>query len=236
MLMREVNVGYLKEPAVIPFGPDQSAPENGFLVCRDCGVVVPTHGNRDETAHRRSCSARRKAEKLRQEGRSGDPFQWESVYIYRELRSEALRLLLPLADDSDTDTLTAALYLGLRLRFEGNPAHLIVTPQVVPESDTGIQKRYLVAMDAVPGGTGYLKTLYQQKDASGRDGEGIMEVLRLALDTLETCGCRKLGQQQQDEDTDGCYRCIRSYHLQYNAGRISRERAIIHATAVDYFR
>jgi len=30
----------------------------------------------------------------------------------------------------------------------------------------------------------------------------------------------------EDEDTDGCYRCIRTYHLQYNADTISRERGI----------
>mgnify|MGYP000855222625 CR=1 FL=1 len=226
MLMREVNVGYVNEPVSVPFGPGQSAPDNGFLVCLDCGVVVKANGDREAVSHRRSCSARRKAEKLRQEGKAGDPFRWERVYIHRELRSEAIRLLLPLADDDDLDTLTACIYLGLRLRFEGNPAHLIVTPQVMPEPGAGLQKRYLIIMDAVPGGTGYLKTLYQEKDSSGREGEGIMSVLRLALDTLETCKCRKLIPKEDEEDTDGCYRCIRSYHLQYTADRISRERGI----------
>ena len=43
------------------------------------------------------------------------------------------RLLLPLMDDDDIETLVACLYLGLRLRFEGDPAHLIVTPQIVPQ-------------------------------------------------------------------------------------------------------
>lgn len=226
MLMREVNVGYLNEPVSVPFGPDQFAPDNGFQVCLDCGVVVKASGDREAVAHRRSCSARRKAEKLHQEGRAGDPFRWERVYIHRDLRSEAIRLLLPLADDEDLDTLTACIYLGLRLRFEGNPAHLIVTPQVMPEPGAGLQKRYLIIMDAVPGGSGYLKTLYQEKDSSGREGEGIMSVLRLARDTLETCACRKLIPREDEEDTDGCYRCIRSYHLQYTAERISRERGI----------
>lgn len=226
MLMREVNVGYLKDPVSLPFGSGQNAPESGFLICRDCGVVVPANGSREDALHRRSCSGRRRAEKLRQEGRTADPFMWENIFIYRQLCSEAIRLFLPLTDDSDLDTLTASLYLGLRLRFEGNPAHLIVTPQILPEPGTGLEKRFLVVMDAVPGGTGYLKTLYQEKDASGRDGEGVMSVLRLALDTLETCTCRMLMQQGDQEDTDGCYRCIRSYQLQYNADRISRERGI----------
>lgn len=34
-------------------------------------------------------------------------------------------------------------------------------------------------------------------------------------------------QQDSADDTDGCYRCIRTYHLQYNADQISRERGIV---------
>jgi DEAD/DEAH box helicase domain-containing protein len=133
---------------------------------------------------------------------------------------------LPLTDDEDIDTLTACLYLGLRLRFEGNPAHLMVAPQILPDPATGLKKHYLVLMDAVPGGTGYLKTLYQEKDNHGHEGEGIVDVLRRARDVLEVRSCRKLMQQNDKEDTDGCYRCVRTYHLQYKADRISRERGI----------
>ena len=227
MIMRDVNVGYQGLPGVIPFGPDQNAPEEGFLVCKYCGIVVPPNENPDGVTHRRSCQARRRAEKLKQEGKSARPLSWEHVYIYRQLRSEAIRLLLPLTDDEDIDTLIACIYLGLRLRFEGNPAHLIVVPQVLPDPVTGLKKHYLVLMDAVPGGTGYLKTLYQEKDEAGREGEGIIEIFRRALVTLETCACRKMREAAASHDTDGCYRCIRTYHLQYNAEHISRERGIL---------
>jgi DEAD/DEAH box helicase domain-containing protein len=226
MIMREVNVGYHGEPGNVPFGPEQLAPEAGFLVCQQCGIVAHGHHLPDEKIHRRSCQARRRFERLRQEGKTGDPFQWTSLYLYRELRSEAIRLLLPLVDDADIDTLVACLYLGLRLRFEGNPAQLIVAPQILPGVIPSLSCHYLVLMDAVPGGTGYLKTLYQEKDASGRDGEGIMEVLRRARDTLETCRCQRLQEGHDQEDTDGCYRCIRAYHLQYSADRISRKRGV----------
>ena len=77
-----------------------------------------------------------------------------------------------------------------------------------------------------PGGTGYLKTLYQEKDEHGLEGEGIIQVMRLARAALETCRCRQLRQDPGRDDPDGCYRCIRTYHLQYNAARISRERGI----------
>ncbi len=227
MVTREVNVGFGNMHGDVPFGPGKSAPEEGFLVCKHCGIVSHAAARPEDIVHRRSCQGRRKLEKMKQEGKSGNPFKWEQVYLYRELKSEAIRLLLPLTDDEDIETLVACLYLGLRLRFEGNPAHLIVAPQILPDAATGIEKHYLVLMDAVPGGTGYLKTMYQEKDEQERPGEGIMSVLRLARDALESCTCRRLNQQQDKDDTDGCYRCIRTYHLQYKADQISRERGIV---------
>ncbi len=226
MILRNINVGYHYQVGVVPFGNGVDVPEEGFRVCRHCGVVAGPGDTLADVKHRRSCQARRRYEKMKQEGRQGDPFEWEQIYLYRELRSEAIRLLLPVIDDEDVATLTASIYLGLRLRFEGNPAYLLVIPQVLPDAATGIRRYYLVIMDAVPGGTGYLKTLYQEKDALGRDGEGIMKVLRLALNALETCSCRRMSDSVEDEDTDGCYRCIRTYHLQYNADTISREKGI----------
>ena len=230
MILRVINTGYLTDQKDIPFGPDTLVSENGFQVCLHCGIAIPpnlTPQNDIANLHRRSCQGRKKYEKLRQEGKDGlQGFNYIPLYLYRQLKSEAIRLLLPLADSEDIDTLVACIYLGLRLRFEGNPAHLIVQPQIMPESAAGITKHYLVIMDAVPGGTGFLKTLFQEKDDKGREGEGIMDVLRRARDTLETCPCRKFVQQDEVEDTDGCYRCIRTYHLQYKADQISRERGI----------
>ncbi len=226
MIMREVNVGYLGGQLIVPFGVDQTAPEEGFQVCLDCGVVVPSNGRMQDASHRRSCSKRRANEKRKQENKDLLPYNWSSIYLHRELRSEAIRLLLPIATRQEIDTLSACIHLGLRLRFEGNPAHLIVSPQVMPDSYSSMNRYYVVLLDAVPGGTGYLKTLYQQKDQHGRDAEGIMEVLRLAKNALETCSCRRVTHSASNPDTDGCYRCIRTYHMQYSAGSISRERGI----------
>ena len=226
VVMREVNVGYQGEPGLVPFGVDQMAPEEGFRICRDCGIAVTPGTSLDDVHHRRSCSRRRANDKRRQEGRNELQYNWEPIYLYRELKSEAIRLLLPIADDDDIDTLTACIHLGLRLRFEGNPAHLIVSPQIMPDPATGMKRYYVMLLDAVPGGTGYLKTLYQEKDGQQRDGEGIMQVMRLAKNALETCVCRQMRQDPERQDTDGCYRCIRTYHLQYKADTISRERGI----------
>lgn len=226
MVMREVNTGYAGQNGTVPFGPNQSAPDEGFQVCQHCGVVVKPDGKIDKTPHRRSCSGRRQMDKMKQEGRSGNTYKWESVYLYRQLRSEAVRLLLPFTDENDLVTLRACVYLGLRLRFEGNPAHLLVESQILPSSQNSINKNFLLLMDAVPGGTGFLKSLYQEVDDQGRMGEGIMDVLRRAKNALESCSCRQLVQSQDSRDTDGCYRCIRTYHLQYAAEKTSRERGI----------
>ncbi|MCP4654707.1 MAG: DUF1998 domain-containing protein, partial [bacterium] len=207
-------------------GPGRSVPEDGFRLCGSCGVaLVPGKAFDELTLHRRNCSVRRAAEELRQKDKTRHfhHFDWRSVYLYRELRSEAIRLLLPLAADADLDTLTACLYLGLRLRFGGDPHHLVVAPQVIPRE--GLRRHHLILLDGVPGGTGYLKALYQQKDDEGRPGEGILDLLRRAHEALKTCRCRRLRADDRP-DSDGCYRCIRAYHLQYRAGRISRERGI----------
>jgi len=221
--MREINTGYAEQPLEIPFGQDCKVP-SGFDICSSCGVVLLPGKSHTDVKHRKSCSGRRKDEGKQREGKADSGFTWEKTWLYRELRSEAIRLLLPDVEGADLDTLEAAIYLGMRLRFRGDPAHLMVKPQIIPDHHLGVTRHYLVLMDAVPGGTGFLKALYQQKNAQGRVGEGIVEVLILAKNALETCDCRRL--KQTDDDTDGCYRCIRTYHMQHRAKNISRERGI----------
>lgn len=121
MILREINTGYINERKEVPFGPGTYASDTGFLICRDCGIAIPqerTPDNVDPGIHRRSCHGRRRYEKMRQEGQAGNPFHYIPLYLYRELKSEAIRLLLPLTDDEDISTLVACIYLGLRLRFE----------------------------------------------------------------------------------------------------------------------
>ncbi len=228
--LREINTGYQNLAPVVPFGVDQRATDDGFRVCADCGIIEPpttSPAGRDKVIHRRSCIARRRIEKRLQEGRAATEYNWKSLYLYRELRSEAIRLLLPIADNSDIATLSAAIMLGLRLRFEGDPEHLLVQPHALPDPAKGLNRYYLIVMDTVPGGTGYLKSLYQEKDARGREGEGMLHALRLARAALENCPCRQVQTSLDRADSDGCYRCIRNWRQQHEAGRISRERAIV---------
>jgi DEAD/DEAH box helicase domain-containing protein len=227
VVLREVNVGYADEQGTVAFGSEGNAPESGFLVCADCGVVA-LQGNLidDPKIHRRSCPARRRQEKAKTEGRNSNLFKTESVYLYREIRSEAIRILVPPLSEDEIATLEACFLLGLRLRFEGDPSHLAIFSQRLPDGENNLERDYLIILDKIPGGTGYLKTLFQQVDATGRTGEGIMAVMRQALDALESCRCGRLSEKESDRDTDGCYRCIRTYSQQYNATLISRERGI----------
>ena len=87
----------------------------------------------------------------------------------------------------------ACLFLGLRLHFSGNPGHLLIEPQILPDHKQDIRRHYLVIMDAVPGGTGFLKSLFEPKHAGEILGQGIMTVLSLALDALQSCSCRHIG-------------------------------------------
>ncbi|MEH6628801.1 MAG: DEAD/DEAH box helicase [Motiliproteus sp.] len=221
--MREINTGYKGMLPTVDVGNDRKAPD-GFSVCADCGVAAGPRERLSKVGHRRSCSGRRKTEAMQQQGQEGDAYLWQNAWLYRELRSEAVRLLLPEVEEADMDTLEAAIYLGMRLRFQGDPAHLLVRAQSVPDYTSGLTRHYLVLMDAVPGGTGFLKALFQETDEQNRAGQGVIEVMTLARNALETCECKRV--HPSEEDTDGCYKCIRTYHLQHRSTNISRDRGI----------
>ena len=69
---------------------------------------------------------------------------------------------------------------------------------------------YLVMYDTIPGGTGYLSTLYNTEEFS--------KLLQYAYDKIHDCQC-------QYEGKDGCYHCILTYGNQYNRELFSREQA-----------
>ena len=225
LILRQVNTGLMETPQSFQFGVEQKVPEFGFPVCRDCGIAADSETGLSDVDHRKSCAGRKRTEKAFREGRSENGYKWERIYLYRELKSEAIRLLLPPdVDADDISTLRACLFLGLRLHFRGSPGHLLIEPQVLPDHKRDLRRHYLVIMDAVPGGTGFLKSLFEPKHAGEVPGGGIMTVLHLALDALQSCSCRLIGPEE--DDTDGCYRCIRAYRLQHQSEEISRELGI----------
>lgn len=176
----------------------------GFVVCAQCGKVQPS-----ERVRRRERARGREAEPQHtpwcpSKVKGTEPVYEKCLYLYRTFDSEALRILMPLAEVGSRQGLhsfVAALQTGLRARFGGRVDHIRTTLYSEPDETSGLRRQYLVLYDSVPGGTGYLKQLVTE----GEDGTpALRTVLEYALDRIENCVC------WHDPDRDGCYRCL--YH------------------------
>ena len=178
----------------------------GFKICKFCGKIQPELGNAVHTFY---CKARN-AQLL-----DNDPFE-ECLFLYREFATEALRILIPAttldATTVRTESFTAAFMLGMKDYF-GNVDHLRATVSEVPIPDADYRKQYLVIYDSVPGGTGYLKQLMNEKGS-------LIDIFERALQKLEQCSCK------EDSQKDGCYHCLYAYRQSQNIGNISRITAI----------
>lgn len=205
--LREINFGPADTKSqTIPIGGD-AHPQQGFKSCRDCGLTVdvsPHDINQKKPNHTRNCAASTSAEAL----------DWENLYLYRTMTSEAIRILLPVSTtlvDEKMATFEACLALGLRKKFRGDPDHLHILSHTEPAED-GSRRRYLVIYDSVPGGTGFLKDLSRP--------ENFFDILQLALNALVSCRCRLTPEKQ------ACYRCLYSYQKQRELKLISRRLGI----------
>lgn len=190
LVLREINFGL--DQRVDAGGSvkvaGHSVPD-GFEVCRDCGRVKPEDPP-GPIRHQPTCRSKKNKKE-----------RTEHVHLYREVKSEAIRLLLPVADldlDAQRASFRAALQLGLRKRFGGRAPHLQTKEMSEPTTEGG-RRNFIVLFDSVPGGTGFLADLWR--------GDRLMDVLELALEALKKCPC-------QDEGKDGCYRCLFAYQSQ----------------------
>lgn len=211
-VMREINFGNSGDEGESVRIAGHAFDRNGFEFCVKCGKVKM----KDRTGklmHALTCVAR---EKEKEE----DSTFFECVYLYRELTSEAIRILLPIAEMFETDTkvnsFVAALHLGLKKFFRGNIDHLRSTLSNEPDVHSDHRRNYLLLFDTVPGGTGYLKQLTRP----GPDNEiPLMKVMVLALEVLENCKCNN------DGHLDGCYSCLFAYRAGHGSNGTSRETA-----------
>ena len=137
----------------------------------------------------------------------------DCLYLYREFRSEAVQMLLPVLDTPGSEkrisSFVAALELGLRLHFSGRIDHLRATTRRSPRpagavgnpshgenvataapaagaapANGGAAHQYLLLYDTVPSGTGYLKELMTQP-------EKLLSVFEKARDALRSCVCNQ---------------------------------------------
>ncbi|MEQ8226271.1 MAG: DUF1998 domain-containing protein, partial [Candidatus Eremiobacterota bacterium] len=176
--------------------------QSGFNICSGCGRVQDINKKFEHTF---SCRYKKNNEKG----------TFNSLFLYRDFTSEAIRILLPVSlfeKEKMLHSFSAAINLGLKKKFRGNPAHLGLTVYDEPEPDSDFRKNYLLLYDTVPGGTGYLKELMETKE--------FIEVLNMALDTLKACKCNR------EIEKDGCYSCIYAYRGRYDFTNTSREEAV----------
>ena len=178
-------------------------PRKGFSLCRRCGGVQDDSG---EVQHTRTCNA------------SGNQSIADCLYLYREFKSEAVRMLIPAAGSMNaeerTSSFIAALELGLRRRFAGAVDHLRVTTCKFPTAETGAGIEFLMLYDTVPGGTGYLKQMMN-------DPDNVLRIFRMARDALAGCECNA------DPLKDGCYRCVYAYRRSHDIASTSRNTALV---------
>lgn len=177
-----------------------------FPICRECGKLQ-TDLQKEHGEHQASCPS----DKGKQERAS-----WLSqVYLMRRFTTEAIRIIVPVAgraDDDDNKSFVAAIELGLKKHFAGRVDH--IKSAVVEERLTsGARVRNLYLYDAIPGGSGYLRQLAASRSS-------MFDVFRQAQTALNDCPCR------DDATRNGCFRCVKSYRLQYGAGEPRRDRAL----------
>ena len=138
---REMNFGRLDELASPTAFAGETMPRKGFRLCRRCGGV---QGDDGDIQHTRICNA------------DGDEAIADCLYLYREFKSEAVRMLIPAAGTLDaeqrTNSFIAALELGLRRQFSGAVEHLRVMTCRFPASESGADLNFLMLYDTVPGG------------------------------------------------------------------------------------
>ena len=215
----EANLGLADQhsSATININGQQRVPKAGFVTCRYCGKTVPnpeTVANmEDQTKAIREWHYPYCKHKDVVYGGKGSGEVFKEVYFYRELQTEAIKILLPVQEIDTEATVAmfkAGLELGLKDYFKGNPSHIRMKDYQEYNESTGKMDQYIVMYDTIPGGTGYLAKLFSPQDFT--------MVLRRAYERIRDCKCQYDGK-------DGCYHCILNYGNQYTRSQLSRSKA-----------
>ena len=210
-VFREMNFGHRADESEPTLVAGLQLPRGGFRICRHCGKVQPPSANNDTTVHTRTCPVPR-----RRGAASDTDVTAECIYLYREFRSEAIRMLVPgvggPAADLNLHSFVAALELGLRRKFGGEIGHLRAMECEYPIPETSRRRKYLLLYDTVPGGTGYLKDRMTDPDK-------MWSIFEAAYAALRECACIR------DPEKDGCYRCVFAYRRSRDMPATSRKVA-----------
>jgi len=187
----------------------EDVPHHGFVTCKQCGKSSSKFNQRDYKFHYGYC----KNKDREYSGVKDDVF--EEVFLFREIKTEALKILLPVQEFESEATINmfkAGLDLGLKKYYKGNPQHLSIINYSEYNANNSRFDKYLVLYDNIPGGTGYLEKLFSPEDFT--------TVMSKAYETIRDCSCKAKGK-------DGCYRCIYTYSNQFIQDELSRTKAEI---------
>ncbi|QEP42979.1 DEAD/DEAH box helicase [Ectothiorhodospiraceae bacterium BW-2] len=206
--IKDINFGVPDSQCQESAFAGDKAKRSGFYICNQCGMVKTR--KRNKIKHDLTCPYHDDLEKAE------DPANFiHCLYLYRELASEAIRMVLPVssyrADSANEASFAAAIQLGIKHYFKGSIDHIRATTYSEPLNEGG-RIYYLVIYDSIPGGTGYLKELM-------RDPQNLFALIEKAFVVLDSCGCN------QDPLRDGCYHCLYAYRDRYNRLKISRDLA-----------
>ena len=214
MDLYETNYGMqMQTGSKVEVDGDGQIPENGFVTCRYCGKSTPLLGkktkeNKPVEHHYRFCNHK---DVTFADDTKGEVF--ERLYLYRQMRTEAIKILLPIQImdvKAAVEMFKAGIELGMKEYYHSSPEHIRMDSYSEMNQATGKKDYYLVMYDTIPGGTGYLAKLY--------DTEEFSKMIRLAYEKIKDCTC-------QLEGKDGCYHCIMTYGNQYSRAEFSREQA-----------
>lgn len=207
---RNVTIRYLNLGRLGPTRTRIAGHENTvslFKVCTRCGGVLGVRADRqkpEEKGHHQGfCKVRSGA--LVQE--------WASLALSHELRTEAVRFLLPVSTFEAVERIAsfqAALLTGLADSYGGDPENLRIVTSTFPSAD-GDTNHFLVLHDTVPGGTGYLHRL--------ADPVRLREILTAARTIISTCPCQTKG-------LPGCHRCLYGHTHRSQLPLVTRPTAL----------
>ncbi|WP_406284159.1 DEAD/DEAH box helicase [Embleya sp. NBC_00896] len=222
-MIRHINVGVAR----VEGGAEDSFAGrvvrlNPFWVCDACGHAdadggpPSDHGSPVPVSpskyHRPWCPRIREALGDTRASRTG-----LKLLLAHELRSEALRILIPAVTAHTEErlvSLKAVVLAGIARSYGGDPDHLAVVASSMADPDggpSGANRHYLVLYDTLPGGTGYLHRL------AGPDG--LRDVLTRARGVIETCVCVSEGRT-------ACHRCLLRHVTDSEYELVSREHAL----------
>lgn len=209
----EINLGLTSsvDANKISINQIENVPYHGFVTCKYCGKSTSephrVHGIKGLSFHYGFC----KYKDI--EYPSATEKIFEEVYLFREMKTEALKVLLPVQEfegEAQINMFKAGMELGLKKYYQGNPQHLNIIDYTEFNLQTSKFDKYLVIHDNIPGGTGYLEKLFNPAE--------FMKVMNLAYEAIKECLC-------QFKEKDGCYRCIYTYANQRTQSELSRSKA-----------